>query len=238
MGSDYKLYRGDCLEMIDQLPDRSVDLMLTDPPYNISRENRFWSMNRQSMDFGVWDHDFDQTSWIQPMTEKIAKNGAMIIFNRWKNLGLIADELERCGMDVKDCIRWEKTNPMPRNRDRRYVADFEFAVWAVKRGGRWTFNRQDPKYQRPEFIATAPNGKHRFHPTQKPVSLLEELIKIHTNPEDLVFDPFMGSGSTGVAALELGRQFVGIEIDEKYYRVAQERIEKIGRILSVQGKLF
>ena len=238
MGSDYKLYRGDCLEMIDQLPDRSVDLMLTDPPYNISRENRFWSMNRQSMDFGVWDHDFDQTSWIQPMTEKIAKNGAMIIFNRWKNLGLIADELERCGMDVKDCIRWEKTNPMPRNRDRRYVADFEFAVCAVKRGGRWTFNRQDPKYQRPEFIATAPNGKHRFHPTQKPVSLLEELIKIHTNPDDLVFDPFMGSGSTGVAALELGRQFVGIEIDEKYYRVAQERIEKIGRILSVQGKLF
>jgi len=67
---------------------------------------------------------------------------------------------------------------------------------------------------------------------------LEELIKIHTNPDDLVFDPFMGSGSTGVAALELGRQFVGIEIDEKYYRVAQERIEKIGRIQAVQGKLF
>lgn len=232
MESDYKLYRGDCLEMIDQLPDRSVDLVLTDPPYNISQEqtaNGFWSMNRQSLDFGTWDHDFDQTSWIQPMTEKIAKNGAMIIFNRWKNLGLIADELERCGMDVKDCIRWEKTNPMPRNRDRRYVADFEFAVWAVKQRGKWTFNRQDSKYQRPEFIATAPNGKHRFHPTQKPVSLLEELIKIHSNPGDLVFDPFLGSGSTGVAALELGRRFVGIEISEKYYQIAKERIKRVER---------
>ena len=229
--TDYKLYRDDCLEMIDQLPDCSVDLVLTDPPYNISQEqtaNCFRSMNRQSLDFGTWDHDFDQTSWIQPMTEKIAKNGAMIIFNRWKNLGLIADELERCGMDVKDCIRWEKTNPMPRNRDRRYVADFEFAVWAVKRGGKWTFNRQDSKYQRPEFIATAPNGKHRFHPTQKPVDLLEELIKIHSNPNDLVFDPFMGSGSTGVAALELGRRFVGIEINEKYYHIAQQRLAELG----------
>lgn len=81
MESDYKLYRGDCLEMIDQLPDRSVDLMLTDPPYNISRENRFWSMNRQSMDFGVWDYGFDLTGWIAPAMQKIAKNGAVIIFN-------------------------------------------------------------------------------------------------------------------------------------------------------------
>lgn len=71
--------------MIDQLPDRSVDLVLTDPPYNISQDqtaNRFWMMNRQSTDFNTWDHDFSQTSWIQPMTEKIAKNGAVIIFNR------------------------------------------------------------------------------------------------------------------------------------------------------------
>ena len=225
MKFDYKLYRGDCLEMIDQLPDRSVDLMLTDSPYNISRENRFWSMNRQSMDFGAWDHDFDLTGWIAPAMQKIAKNGAVIIFNSWHNLGMIADELEHNGMDVKDSIRWEKTNPMPRNRDRRYVVDFEVAVWAVKQRGRWTFNRQDPKYQRPEFSATAPNGKHRFHPTQKPVSLLEELIKIHTSLGDLVFDPFMGSGSTGVAALELGRRFIGIEISEKYYQIAKERIE-------------
>lgn len=230
--TEYELYRGDCLKMIDQLPDRSVDLVLTDPPYNISQEqtaNRFWSMNRQSLDFGTWDHDFDQTNWIQPITEKVAKDGAVIIFNRWKNLGLIADELERCGMDVKDCIRWEKTNPMPRNRDRRYVADFEFAVWAVKRGGRWTFNRQDPGYQRPEFKATSPKGKRRLHPMQKPIDLLEELIKIHSNPGDLVFDPFLGSGSTGVAALELGRRFVGIEISEKYYQIAKERIERVER---------
>lgn len=81
--TDYKLYRGDCLEMIDQLPDRSVDLMLTDPPYNISRENRFWSMNRQSMDFGAWDHDFDLTGWIAPAMLRCRSSSMMMFFDFW-----------------------------------------------------------------------------------------------------------------------------------------------------------
>lgn len=119
--------------------------------------------------------------------------GGMVIFNSWLNFRSIANACEDNGLTVKDVLRWEKNNPMPRNRDRRYIVDYEFALWVVKKG-KWTFNRQDEKYQRPKFVYPVPNGKKRVHPTQKPVELMEELIKIHSNENDIVLDPFMGSG--------------------------------------------
>lgn len=112
---------------------------------------------------------------------------------------------------------------MPRNRDRRYISDFEHAIVAIKKG-KWTFNRQSDKYDRSELRYPIVSGKNRFHPTQKPVKLMEELILRHSNENDLVLDPFMGSGSTGVAALNLNRRFVGIELDKKYFNIAKERI--------------
>lgn len=117
-------------------------------------------------------------------------------------------------------------NPMPRNRDRRYITDFEMGVWLVKKGAKWTFNRQDEKFERPKFISGLVGGKEKTeHTTQKPISLMEHLIKIHTNLEDTVLDPFMGSGTTGVACKNLNRNFIGIELDEKYFDIAKKRIE-------------
>lgn len=217
-----ELILGDCLEKFKNIKDKSVNLVLTDPPYNISRENNFTTMGRSGIDFGEWDKNADIFSYIQECFRVLQKNGSFIVFNCWKNLGDIARFAEKIGFETKDVIRFEKNNPMPRNRDRRYITDYEFAIWFTLPKGKWIFNRIDENYQRPEFRCTIEKG---LHPTQKPVKLMESLIKIHSNEQDIVLDPFCGSGSTLIAAKNLNRQFIGIEKDEKYFQVAKKRLE-------------
>ena len=228
--SDFQLMNGDAFELLGGVTDNSVNLVLTDPPYNISQKNNIKTMkdrNRQGLDFGDWDKDFDLTGWIDIVADKVTKNGAMIVFSSWKHLSEISLALAENGFDTKDIIRYVKPNPMPRNRDRRYVVDCEYAIWAVRHNGKWTFNRQDPKYQSPEFRFVPPTGKNRIHPTEKPVKLMQSLVEIHSNPNDIILDPFMGSGSAGVAALNLNRKFIGIEMDKHYFDLAKERIERV-----------
>jgi len=223
------LYKGDCLEVMDRLIEQGVvvDAIITDPPYNIAKDNNFHTMGRQGIDFGEWDKDADLLSWIEKGVKLLSKNGSMIIFNAWKNLGDIARYAESQGMVIKDMLRWEKSNPMPRNRDRRYITDYECAVWLTNRKAKWTFNRQDKNYQRPLFKGSlTPKSEKVGHTTQKPEYLMEEIIKIHTNENDLILDCFLGSGTTGVAAKNLNRNFLGIEMDDNYFEIAKERIEK------------
>ncbi|MBM68198.1 MAG: site-specific DNA-methyltransferase [Haliea sp.] len=215
------LWQGDCLELMKNIPDGSVDMVLTDPPYNIARSNNFHTMGRAGIDFGEWDKNADLFSYIDEVIRVLKKGGSFVVFNDWKNLGDIARYSEYLGFDVKDMIRLEKSNPMPRNRERRYITDFECAVWLVKPKGKWVFNRQDEKYQRPKFVKSVEKG---LHPTQKNLSLMEDLIKIHSNSGDIILDPFMGSGTTGVACKNLKRDFIGIELDEEYFNIAKERI--------------
>ena len=224
-----KLYNGDCLEVMDKLIELGVkvDAIITDPPYNISKKNNFNTMGRRGVDFGEWDKDFDQFKWLDKAANLLSKNGSMIIFNDWKNIGEIAKYCEgELGLEIKDMIRWKKSNPMPRNRDRRYITDYECAVWLVNKSAKWVFNRIDEKFQRPEFVYGVVGGKEKTtHPTQKPIALMEDLVRIHTNEGDIILDCFMGSGSTGVACKELNRNFIGIELDENYFNIARERIE-------------
>lgn len=221
------LLHGDCLELMKTIESGSVDLILTDPPYNIARKNNFTTMGRRGIDFGDWDKGFDLFSYIDEIPRLLHKDGSVVIFNAWKNIGEIAKYAESKGLVIKDMLRWEKSNPMPRNRDRRYITDYEIAVWLVNTKSKWTFNRQHEMYQRPEFRGSITTNSERVdHPTQKPLWLMEDILKIHSNENDTIMDMFMGSGSTGVACKNLNRRFIGIEKDDKYFEIAKNRIEQ------------
>lgn len=226
------VYNRDAFAIIEEFKknDLVVDHIFTDPPYNISKKNNFHTMdsaNRKGVDFGIWDKDFNLYSWIQPYSEILDKNGSMIIFCSYRNISYFVEELEKNGMIVKDIIKWVKTNPMPRNIRRRYVQDTEFAIWAVKKNAKWIFNKPDNvPYLRGNFETPTVSGKERTsHPTQKSLKLMEQLISIHSNEEQIILDPFMGSGTTGVAALNLNRKFIGVELSNEYFQIACERLE-------------
>ena len=222
------LLKGDCLELLKTLENESIDALITDPPYNIARDNNFKSMGRAGIDFGEWDKGFNLISWLPIAIEKLKKGGNIIIFTSWKNTTPIIKELEKINCEAKDMIRVEKSNPMPRNRDRRFVTDYEIAIWAVKKGAKWTFNRQLETYERP-LIKTKVTPKsekiEKGHPTQKNTETMEWLIERLTNEGDIVLDPFMGSGTTGVACQNLNRDFIGCELSDEYFKMAQKRLQ-------------
>lgn len=205
-----------------------VDCILTDPPYCVSRKHQlgFSNMGRSGMDYGNWDYNFDQIKWICDCLPFLKQGGSIIIFNDWKNFSFIAEILEQNGCAIKDLLRWEKQNPMPRNVNSRYVGDCEFAIWAVKGKKKWTFNKpSEISYLKPVFKSgVVLGGKNRLHPTQKHLEIIKEILKIHTNEDDLIFDPFSGSGTTAVAALALNRKFIGSEIEKEYYEKAKRRL--------------
>ncbi|OKA01848.1 DNA-methyltransferase [Helicobacter pylori] len=207
-----------------------VDAIITDPPYNISVKNHFSTLKsarRQGIDFGEWDKNFKLLEWIKRYAPLVNPNGCMIIFCSYRFISHIADFLEENGFVVKDFIQWVKSNPMPRNLNRRYVQDTEFALWAVKKKAKWVFNKpENEKYLRP-LILKSPvvSGLERVkHPTQKSLALMEKIISIHTNPNDIVLDPFMGSGTTGLACKNLKRNFIGIELEKEYFQTAKKRL--------------
>ncbi len=234
-----EIYNLDCLELFKRMKasGQMVDAIITDPPYNISRPNNFNTIGRSGIDFGKWDKGADLTEWIKEAVPLVKAGGTIIIFNDWKNLGLIAQALELAGCDIKDLIRWRKTNPMPRNIARRYITDFELAIWATK-GDNWTFNWDKQRerereenwkqalYLRPEYVGAVVLGKERIHPTQKNLSVIKGMVETHTNKGDVVLDPFIGSGILAKACQELGRQFIGSEINPDYFEKAQKRINK------------
>lgn len=223
---------GDSFDLIKSLSDASIDLLLTDVPYNVSKENNIKTMpdrnGRNGIDFGEWDDDFDLNT-LKEFIPLLKKDGSFITFCAFEQYAEIRRILENAGLICKDKFIWKKTNPMPRNRDRRYISNCEMGVWFVKKGGKWTFNRQDEKYQQMvfEYPSESGGGVKRWHPTQKNVKLLEELIKIHSNENDVIFDPFMGSGSTCIAAFNTGRHFIGFEKERKYYDIACNRLNEV-----------
>lgn len=230
---NYQLFHGNSYTMIKELKKNNIKVnhIITDPPYNISQCNNFSTMKnpRKGVDFGEWDKSFDLYSWISDYEQILDKNGSMIIFCSYRYISHIIDKLEDSGMNVKDILIWKKSNPMPRNINRRYVQDTEFAVWAVKKNSKWIFNKpKNSSYLRSCYETSTVSGKERTsHPTQKSLKLMEQIIQVHTNKNDIILDPFMGSGTTGVAAIEEGRKFIGIELEEEYFNLTLDRMKKI-----------
>ena len=222
------LLQGNCLELMKDIPDESIDLILTDIPFNISKENNFKTMKdrkgRNGIDFGDWDKNFD-VSILKETVCKLKPGGSFITFHSFEQYTELQNTLS--DLTFKDKIIWKKTNPMPRNRERRYISNIEIASWFVKEGAKWKFHRVNPNYDGcvVDFPSESGGGFKRYHPCQKNAKMLEEFIKRHTDVGDVVLDPFMGSGSTGVACKNTGRHFIGIELDKKYFNIARERIE-------------
>lgn len=236
-----KIYNNDAYQKIKDFQKEGliVDHIITDPPYNISKDNNFSTMSsahRQGVDFGEWDKKFDLYSWINQYSKILRPGGSFIIFVSYRYLSYVINTIEKDKkMIVKDVLKWIKSNPMPRNINRRYVQDTEFAIWAVKKGEKWTFNKpSNISYLRAEFHTPVVSGKERTnHPTQKSLQLMEDIIKIHTNKNEIILDPFMGSGTTGVAALELNRDFIGVELEKEYYDIAKDRMSNLSEVLDI-----
>lgn len=227
---NYKLYLGNAYTIINELEKKHIKAnhIITDPPYNISHENNFNTLKcpRQGVDFGEWDKNFDLFSWIPKYEKILDKNGSMIVFCSYRFISFIIKVMEESNLEVKDVLVWKKSNPMPRNIERRYVQDMEFAIWAVKKGAKWTFNKlADQPYMRSLFETSTVSGNEKVgHPTQKSIKLMDRIIKIHTNVDDVIIDPFMGSGTTGLACLDSNRKFIGIELDKDYFNLAIKRL--------------
>lgn len=230
---NYSIYQENSYSFIKELIKNKtmVDAIITDPPYNISKPNNLSTMNgnRQGVNFGKWDINFDVCKWIDDYSKLLKKDGSMIVFCSYLYISYICDSMKKNNIDVKDILIWKKTNPMPRNINRRYVQDMEFAVWGVQKNSKWTFNKPaNVPYLRSVFESNVVSGKERTsHPTQKSLKVMEDIIKIHTNKNDLILDPFLGSGTTGVASLKNGRKFIGIEISKTYFDIAKKRMEDI-----------
>ncbi|WP_086298126.1 DNA-methyltransferase [Campylobacter devanensis] len=228
----YEIFRDDAFCWIENALEKNIKVnhIITDPPYNISKKNNFSTMKnpRQGVDFGLWDNNFALLEWIEKFSKILDKNGSFIVFCSYKFISDIYKVCESSNLEIKDILVWQKNNPMPRNTNRRYVQDMEFAIWAVKKGAKWIFNKPDNSpYLRSLYKFPIVAGKERTsHPTQKSLALMSEIIKIHTNSNDIILDPFMGSGSTGVAAVMENRYFIGIEKDENYFEIAKNRLEK------------
>lgn len=229
-----EIIRDDCVNGISNLINDgvSIDLVVADPPYVISRQSNFHTMKdrknaRTGTSFGSWDEEFDNTAWIKKSYEVLKDGGSLIVFNDFKKVSDIIAIASKAGFEFKDVIIWEKTNPMPRNRERRYVPSLELMIWFVKKNkAKWVFNRQADSYQSPVMRYASESGGafKRYHPTQKPVKLIEEIMRVHSNVGDLVLDPFMGSGTTAISALNTGRNYIGFELDEKYFDILNKRI--------------
>ena len=210
----------------------SVDLLLTDPPYAISRKTGFQSVKKGverfavSMDFGEWDHaEIDLDALCGLSYAALREGGTAIIwYDLWK-ITHVDDALRAAGFGIIRLVLWEKTNPVPLNSKTNYLSNpREVAVLGVK-GSRPTFHS---KYDSGIYEAPIPrHGGKRIHPTQKPVDLFAKLIEKHSNPGDLVVDPFLGSGTTAVAAIKSGRSFSGCDISSAYVDAAQERMNEL-----------
>jgi site-specific DNA-methyltransferase (adenine-specific) len=219
------IYNGDAFELLKALPDSCIDLILTDPPYNISKPNNFSSMKVKptNLHFGDWDVGFDQTGWLPDATRVMKPGASIVIWNSFENMGVLAKALENLGLSVKRQLLCLRTNPMPRNRDRLFVSAIQNAIWAVK-PGKWTFNRRPGRHFE-TGIFNYPTQRSK-HPTKKPTGMFEEIIEILSNPGDWVLDPFSGIGTTARAAKNLLRNYICFELDKKYYDIAIEELNK------------
>jgi site-specific DNA-methyltransferase (adenine-specific) len=228
-----RIIHGDCLEILPQIESGTVDLIFTDPPYNISQKNKIFRDYRNGkegnivMDFGEWDYDFDMIPFLLESKRILKETGSVIVWTSEQMYGKYREWFAK-HMYPKQLLVWVKTNPLPQFRLVGYRRATELMFWALKNKNtknneNFLFSTQ--KEMNNVFYAPIVGGIERTdHPTQKPLSITSKIIQTHCQVGGIVLDPFAGSGTTLVAAKNLGRRYIGIEKEEKYYNIAVDRI--------------
>ncbi len=230
----HTLLPGDSRVLIKEVPDNSVDMLFTDPPYNIGKYSTgnipLPGRTPINNDVADWDHvDFNPEEWIKDFLRVLKPSGNLFIFTSYNQIGLWHKCLDP-RFDVTQFVIWHKTNPTPKVFKTGFLNSCEMIFCCWNKGHTWNFTTQKEMHNFVESpICMGPERlTNPKHPAQKPVSILKKMIKIASNENDVIFDPFMGVGSIGIAALTLKRKFVGFEINEAYYQAAKNRIEKSG----------
>lgn len=219
-------------DYVKKVPSNSVDLILTDPPYNLGKYStgnlKFNWRKDINNDVAEWDQKTFNPSKVKEAFLRVLKpTGNIFVFCSYNLIGKWHEVFDPL-FDTFQFMVWHKTNPVPKVRRAGFLNSCELIVCMWNKGHTWNFTKQNEMHN---FIETPIcMGKERVknptHPTQKPLKVLKHIIKVASNPGDLVFDPFMGVGSTGEAALKLKRKFLGTEIDETYFKIAKKRLEK------------
>ena len=228
------LNNADCLQHIKTIPDNSIDLILTDPPYNIAQYStgNITIPNHAIInnDLGTWDlKEINPEDFILEFKRILKPKGNIFIFTSYNLIGKWHSIFDP-QFDTFQFFVWHKTNPIPNIFKKGFLNSCEMIVCCWNKGHKWNFINQKEMhnfYETPICM-----GKERIkdpkHPAQKPVKLLKHLINISTDEGDLIYDPFMGIGSTAVAAAELNRSFIGCEIEPIYYNGTKKRLSDLG----------
>ena len=228
----YTVVNGDCMEYLNQIPDHSVDLILTDPPYNIAQYSTgnidLPGRSALNNDLAEWDlNPINPSALVADFKRIIKPDGNIFVFTSYNLIGKWHEAFDS-EFDTFQFFVWHKTNPAPKIFKNGFLNSCEMIACMWNKGHKWNFSNQNemhnffesPICMRPERLSDPK------HPAQKPVKLLEHIIKIASNEKDVILDPFMGVGSTGVAALKNNRKFIGIEIEKDYFYAAERRISE------------
>jgi site-specific DNA-methyltransferase (adenine-specific) len=224
---DFKLMQGDCLELMKTIPDGSVDMVLTDPPYGMDYQSNRRTVTEKfskiSNDDGLlWLDDFVDECW-----RVMSHDSAAYVFCSWHKVDVFKTAFER-KFKIKNIIVWVKNNHGSGDLKAAYAPKHEFVLYMHK--GRSLFRSG----RTPDVIsADKVSGAKMVHPTEKPIKLLERFAVNNSDEGDTILDPFMGSGTTGVACMNTNRKFIGIELDEGYFQIAKDRINAVEKELSL-----
>tara|TARA_B100000700_G_scaffold320413_1_gene417655 strand:+ start:415 stop:1488 length:1074 start_codon:yes stop_codon:yes gene_type:complete len=243
-----KIINGDSLKELKKIPKETFDLIFADPPYNLQLKNKLTRPDRSKV--SAVDDDWDQfesfktydeftLNWLKECKRILKKNGTIWVIGSYHNIFRVGSKIQDLGFWILNDVIWNKNNPMPNFRGTRFTNAHETLIWASKdKNSKYTFNYQslkclnDDLQMRSTWSMPICSGKERLknngkklHSTQKPESLLHRILLASSNKNDLVLDPFLGSGTTAAVSKKLGRFFYGIEKDKKYFDAANKRVK-------------
>ncbi len=250
MKTDFKnkIINGDSLEELKKIPRETFDLIFADPPYNLQLKSELVRPNRTKVDAvnDKWDHfenfkKYDEFTyeWLSECKRILKKDGAIWVIGSYHNIFRVGTAIQNLGFWILNDVIWNKNNPMPNFRGTRFTNAHETLIWASKsEKSKYTFNYQslkclnDDLQMRSNWDIPICNGAERLkkngkkvHSTQKPEALLHRVLLASTNKDDMILDPFLGSGTTATIAKKLGRNYFGIEKEKNYFKAAEKRIK-------------